>query len=206
MKWFCPNVNCEPMPTLVRMTPETKASMKKPGDNPWNDFQATHRNKGYSPDQLRAMYHQQKAALNVRPKATSAASSSSQGSQPTEASSVPSAPPPRVYAGPDSSPDALRSKNVPAAKAKAMAKAPQPPGHDPTTFAQTDVFDVNQVTELQLKSISGIGDLLAKNFLAKRKELKDKGFAFVSVKQLKLVKGIGDETFEATQHRFTVGS
>ena len=58
VRWECPNPDCEPPPPLVRLTPEMKASMKKPGQNAWNDFCRSLSGKGYSADQLRDMYRQ----------------------------------------------------------------------------------------------------------------------------------------------------
>ena len=160
---------------------------------------------GFSPDQLRALYQQQKSSLNARPKSANVATSAASSSSQPEVSGTSSASTPSAYAGPHSSADTVRSPKA-SAKPKVTPKAPPPPGHDPTTFAQTDVFDMNFVAEAQLKSISGVGDLLAKNYLAARKELADQGRAFVSVNQLKLVRGIGTKTLDAIKHRFKAGS
>ena len=188
------------------MTPETKARMKKPGENKWNDFLANHKGMGYSSDQLRALYNQQKDSVNVRPKSANVASSAAPSSSAPEASGTSSTATSSAYSGPHSSADTVRTPKA-SAKPQNVPKAPPPPGHNPTAFAQSEVFDMNLVTEEQLKSISGMGTLLAKNYIATRKKLNDEeGRAFVSVKQLTLVKGIGKKTFEAIQHRFRVGN
>ena len=62
-RWECKNPDCEPIPPLSRLSVQQKATMRQPGVNPWNDFCHSMKGKGYTPDQLRQMYHQKKEQL-----------------------------------------------------------------------------------------------------------------------------------------------
>ena len=62
-RWDCQNPDCQPVPAFERLDAKTKAKMKKPGENAWNDFQASMKGQGYTQDQLRDMYRQKELQL-----------------------------------------------------------------------------------------------------------------------------------------------
>ena len=176
-----------PVPPAARLTEDQKAKMKKPGDNPWNDFQASMKGQGYSGSQLRDMFHRLKDAglLNSDPTYTrqAVAKAVSLGALPPEL--IPTGSSSSAYSGPHSDASTVRGPGT----------APQGPNLGVR-------YDLNKATHEQLMTIPGCTTAVADSILRHRANHPP----FTAVNQLMKVRFVGKVTYEKMSPHLCIGS
>ena len=173
------------IPLLERMTPEQKASMKKPGFNQWNDFQKVMGGEGYSSDQIKHMYNRYKEELERRQRGESSEETEYEKvlrkKRGKAGDDVPTPTP--AYSGPQSSSDTVNKPFIryPAA-----------------------TVDLNQCAKKDLMNLPNVSDKVASNIVEFREALKRQGKRFEDIKDLNKVNQIGKVTFDKIKTHFYI--